>query len=68
MLFSIKNIPFRISVILPAALVGLLTVSMIVGFFSYQSHQQTILTAQIEQDEKTNQQSIDLNIKIWQAR
>nr|WP_278987349.1 methyl-accepting chemotaxis protein [Plesiomonas shigelloides] len=68
MLFSIKNIPFRISVILPAALVGLLTVSMIVGFFSYQSHQQTILTEQIVQDEKTNQQSIDLNIKIWQAR
>ncbi|MGL5758681.1 methyl-accepting chemotaxis protein [Plesiomonas sp.] len=68
MLLSIKNIPFRIAVIIPAALVGVLTVSMIVGFFSYQSHQQTALAAQIVQDEKTNRVSIDLNTKIWQAR
>ncbi|MGL6001672.1 MAG: hypothetical protein ACRCZ4_06155, partial [Plesiomonas sp.] len=68
MFFSIKNIPFRISVIFPAALISILTVGMIVGFVGYQSHQQAVLTAQIEQDERTNQQSIDLNIKIWQAR
>lgn len=68
MLSRIRNTPFNISIMLPAAIVGIITLLVSSIVFMYQKNISTDFDTQYAIKEKQNNATIDLSLDIWRAR
>nr|WP_278996013.1 methyl-accepting chemotaxis protein [Plesiomonas shigelloides] len=68
MFIKIKNTPFNISIMLPAVLVGIITLSVSMMVFIYQKNISNDFDSQYKTREIQNNATISLNLDIWKAR
>lgn len=68
MFIKIKNTPFNISIMLPAVLVGIITLSVSMMVFIYQRNISNDFDSQYKTREIQNNATISLNLDIWKAR
>lgn len=68
MFIKIKNTPFNISIMLPAVLVGVITLLVSMLVFVYQRDISNNFDSQYRTREMQNNATISLNLDIWKAR
>ncbi|MFL1916943.1 methyl-accepting chemotaxis protein [Plesiomonas shigelloides] len=68
MFIKIKNTPFNISIMLPAVLVGVITLLVSILVFVYQRDISNNFDSQYRTREMQNNATISLNLDIWKAR
>lgn len=68
MFIKIKNTPFNISIMLPAVLVGVITLLVSILVFVYQRDISNNFDSQYRNREMQNNATISLNLDIWKAR
>ncbi|MGL5006399.1 MAG: methyl-accepting chemotaxis protein [Plesiomonas sp.] len=65
---SLKNLPFRFSVLLPSIFVGVVCFLVSLILFVYQERQADFFSAESTRSELENQKVIDFSMNIWHAR
>ncbi|MGL6000854.1 MAG: methyl-accepting chemotaxis protein [Plesiomonas sp.] len=64
----LKNLPFRLSVLLPSIFVGVVCFLVSLILFLYQEKQVDFFSVESTRSEMQNQKVIDFSMDIWQAR